>query len=271
MKKVLFSLALLAGFMTVNAQTVIWSDDFNDEDISDWTLYDEDGDGYEWSAAQLVNGDTGEPIGTPIITSVSWSSIDGALNPDNWIVSPAIDLTSASGEITLKWSVFASDPLYNQENYGVYVATENSVDALVAAGELFTEFDIPAELEERILDLSDFAGETVYVAFRHYDVSDQFRLGIDDVSVEGGTMTVSDLNKNISSVYPNPVVDSFNVNLSSKFNANNVTVTVTDLAGRTVKTFGAASSYNVADLAAGVYVVKITDGQNTETKKIVKK
>lgn len=269
MKKILFSLALVAGFMTVNAQTVVWSDDFNDEDISDWTLYDEDGDGMEWSAAQLVDGDTGEPIGTPIITSVSWNQTP--LTPDNWIVSPAIDLTGVTGDVTLKWFVFASDPLWNQENYGVYVATDNTVAALTAAGELFTEVDIPAELEERTLDLSDFVGETVYVAFRHYDVTDQFRLGIDDVSVEAGTMGVSDLDKNFSAVYPNPVVDSFNVNLSSKFNANNVKVTVTDLAGRTVKTFGSAASYNVSDLAAGVYVVKITDGKNTETKKIVKK
>src|SRR5690606_28806355 len=98
-----------------------------------------------------------------------------------------------------------------------------------------------------------------------------FGFAIDDFKVTAATMAVSDLDSKSSAVYPNPVVDSFNVNLSSKFNANNVTVTLTDLAGRTVKTFGSSSSYSVADLAAGVYVVKITDGKNTETRKIVKK
>ena len=101
-----------------------------------------------------------------------------------------------------------------------------------------------------------------------------FYINFDDVVVTGDedvTAGVSDLNLAMASVYPNPVVDSFNVNLSSKFNANEVSVVVTDMTGKVVKTFGAAESYNVSDLAAGVYVVKITDGKLTETKKIIKK
>lgn len=121
------------------------------------------------------------------------------------------------------------------------------------------------------LDLSAYDGQDIYITI-HCTTNDGLLLLIDDFLVTADSvMGVSDLNKNVSTVYPNPVVDTFNVNLSSKFNVNNVSVTVTDLAGRTVKTFSAAASYNVADLAAGVYVVKITDGQNTETKKIVKK
>src|SRR5690606_36460452 len=166
----------VAGMMAVNAQTTIWSDDFDDLDVSDWMLYDEDGDGQLWYPALLNGGDT------PILTSVSWSGVP--LTPDNWAVSPAIDLSEVTGA-ELKWFVFASDPLYNLENYGVYVATENTVEALTTAGELFTEFDLPSELTERTLDLSAFDGQTIYIAFRHYNVSDQFRIGIDDVSVSG--------------------------------------------------------------------------------------
>ncbi|MBQ4447657.1 MAG: hypothetical protein II897_05135, partial [Clostridia bacterium] len=32
-------------------------------------------------------------------------------------------------------------------------------------------------------DLSDFAGETVYIAIRHYNVTDMFRLNVDQVEV----------------------------------------------------------------------------------------
>src|SRR5690606_6309383 len=167
----------------INAQTVVWSDNFDDLDISDWTLYDEDADGQEWYTAQLVDSDTGEPIGTPILTSVSWVPIL-PLTPDNWAVSPPIDLTDATSTATLKWCVFVSDPDYNLDKYGVYVGTSNNVDDLIADGELFGEDELPVELTERTLDLSAFTGETIYVAFRHYDVSDQFRIGIDDVSVE---------------------------------------------------------------------------------------
>lgn len=275
MKNFLFSLALVAGFTAVNAQTVIWSDDFNDEDISDWTLYDEDGDGNEWLVVQIQD-DQGNPVNTPVLRSFSWVN-PSAVNPDNWAVSPAIDLSNYSGEVILKWEVSAADAAYSDENYSVYVATSNQVADLEASDLTFNEVvtdNGPGGSEnfyEKTLDISSLAGEVVYVAFRHHDVSDEFSIEIDNVSVEASAMSVSDLNKNFSSVYPNPVVDSFNVNLSSKFNASNVTVTVTDLAGRTVKAFGAATSYNVSDLAAGVYVVKITDGKNTETKKIVKK
>ncbi len=179
MKKFLLALTMVAGMMAINAQTTIWSDDFDDLDVSDWMLYDEDGDGQLWYPALLTGGDT------PILTSVSWSGFP--LTPDNWAVSPAIDLSGATGA-ELKWFVFASDPLYNLENYGVYVATENTVEAFMTAGELFTEFDLPSELTERTLDVSAFDGQTIYVAFRHYNVSDQFRIGLDNISVtaDGG-------------------------------------------------------------------------------------
>ena len=187
MKKFLLSCLLALG-LGVHAQTY-FSDNFDDLDVSDWTLYDEDGDGFNWGPAQLVD-ENGDPSGSPILTSLSWSGFP--LTPDNWAVSPAIDLTSATGSVELKWSVFASDPDYNMENYGVYVATSNTVAALTAAGELFTEVDLPATPTERTLDLSAFAGQTVYVAFRHYNVSDQFRIGIDDVSVMGSGATNDD-------------------------------------------------------------------------------
>ena len=274
MKKFLFSLAVIAGFAFSNAQTVIWSDDFDDLDASDWLFYDADGDGFEWSIIQTQEED-GTPVNTPGLRSASW--IGEPLFPDNWAISPMIDLTNVTGTITLKWDVWAPDANYSNENYSVYVATSDSPEDLesstVSLTELVTD-NGPGGAENiytKELDLSSFAGQSVYVAFRHHDSVDVFSLVIDNVIVEAATMAVSDVNANVASVYPNPVADSFNVNLSSKFNANNVTVTVTDLAGRTVKTFGAASSYNVSDLAAGIYVVKITDGKNTETKKIVKK
>ncbi len=273
MKKFLFSLAMIAGFSVMNAQTVIWSDDFEDEDVSDWMIYDEDGDGNAWGDYFQVQDGAGNPVSPISLISRSWQG--GPLTPDNWIVSPAVDLSSATGVITLRWKVQAAAESWDNEHYSVYVGTDMDIMALEASSVSFSEtYDDPADAGsqyDRELDLSSFAGETVYIAFRHHDVTDMDWISIDDVSVEGETLAVSDVNKSVSAVYPNPVVDSFNVNLSSKFKSSNVTVTVTDLTGKTVKTFGAADSYNVSELPKGVYVVKITDGKNTETKKIVKK
>lgn len=176
--------------------------------------------------------------------------------------------------MTLNFKVKTQDPFWPDETYSVYVSTEANFDGVEPLlTENAADNGVGGVFYEKSIDLSAFNGEeTIYVAFRHHDSEDMFSLHIDDVSVEGETTAaVSDLNGAKAAVYPNPVVDSFNVELSSKFNANNVTVTVTDMTGKVVKTFGAASSYNVSDLAAGVYVVKITDGKNTDTKKIVKK
>lgn len=43
MKKITLLTAFFAVF-AMNAQTVFFSDDFDDEDVSDWELIDEDGD-----------------------------------------------------------------------------------------------------------------------------------------------------------------------------------------------------------------------------------
>ena len=267
MKKHLFSLAIFASMIAVNAQTVIWSDNFDDEDLSDWTILDEDGDGYEWETVVL------EGL-SPAIASYSYDNATFTpLTPDNWIISPAIDLSGVSGS-TLKYLVKTQDPSWPNETYSVYVSTDfsfNGVEPLLT--ENAATNGVGGVFYDKEIDISDFDGEsTVYVAFRHHDSNDMFSLHIDDVSIEGEeTAAVTDLNGAKSAIYPNPVVDTFNVEVSSKFNANNLSVTVTDMTGKVVKTFGAASSYNVSDLAAGVYVVKITDGKNTDTKKIVKK
>ncbi|MFV0304843.1 MAG: choice-of-anchor J domain-containing protein [Moheibacter sp.] len=267
MKKILFSLIILTGLLTVNAQTVVWSDDFEDEDISDWTNLDEDGDSYTWNTVVL---DTWSAA----LSSDSYiNGGTGPVTPDNWVISPAIDLSGASGT-TLKFKVKAQDPDWADENYSVYVATSSDLVALEAnllLNELVTDNGVGGVYYDKEIDLSAFDGEAeVYIAFRHHDVTDMFSIQIDDVSVEVDVMGLSDLNTSFSSVYPNPVVDDFNIQLSEKFNQN-ASISVTNLAGQIVKTFEVANSYSITELPKGVYILKITDGKNTETRKIIKK
>ena len=78
MKKITL-LALLFVASIGYSQTVIWEDDFNDEDISDWTLYDEDGDANEWFVVQIQEED-GTPVNTPVLRSASWSSFISSID-----------------------------------------------------------------------------------------------------------------------------------------------------------------------------------------------
>ena len=199
MKKITLLCATFIAFNFTNAQSTVYSDDFNDEDISDWTTYDEDDDGFEWSVVQIVDGDTGEDVGTPQLRSASWNGTVGPLTPNNYIVSPMLDLSSASGTIMLNWQVKASDADFDDENYSVYVATGNAVSDLLASTTTFDETTLDGvnTLSDRSLDISAFAGEsTVYFAFRHYNVSDEFTMEIDNVAVTATTLSIDEFTSN---------------------------------------------------------------------------
>ncbi len=177
MKKFYFLvLAVLVSF-SVNAQTY-FSDDFSGGDLSNWTTSDEDGDAYDWYIF-----DYGDGVYDNLATSASWTSTDGAINPDNWLISGAIDLSSATNP-TLYFDAFGQDPDWSEEHYAVYISTS---DAQVASftTTLFEEtLGADGEVTSAVIDLSDYAGQVVYIAFRHYDITDMFRINIDNVVVK---------------------------------------------------------------------------------------
>jgi hypothetical protein len=262
----LASLLFAGGLFTMNAQ--IWSDNF-DEGVSNWTMIDADGDGFNWEAIDL-----GAP-NTPAMASYSYSNeLGAALTPNNYAISPAIDLTSATGSLTLSWKAKGQDPSWAQERYTVYVATGNTVADFLASSvnysELVTDNGAGGVFYTKTLDISSFAGETIYIAFRHHDVTDMFSLHIDDVEVQG-TASVDNALAGSFSVYPNPVKDALNI--SNSIGAEINSVTITDINGRIVKQVtanGVESQINIADLNAGVYFVNINSNQGSLTKKIVK-
>lgn len=175
MKKLLLGVGLLISTGIV-AQTH-FNDDFS-SGLGNWTLTDSDGDGFQWS----IN-DYGTAQGD-VVTSASWDSGAGALTPDNWMVSDAIDLSGASGTVYLSWKAYAQDQDWADENYSVYVSTNNDIATLTTEGSDFNEVVGTSNgYVGRSIDVSSFVGSIIYVAFRHHNVSDQFRLNIDDVNV----------------------------------------------------------------------------------------
>lgn len=185
MKKILLSCFLALGF-GASAQTY-FSDNFNDSNVSDWTRYDVDGDGIQWGDIFQITNTGGTPVTPLSLISRSWQT--DPLFPNNWIVSPAIDLSTATGkQVMLNWKVMAAAAAWDQEHYSVYVATTSDLASLQASPVKFSEtYDDPANLGtqySRTLDLTSFAGQTVYVAFRHHDSTDMDFISIDDVVVK---------------------------------------------------------------------------------------
>ncbi|MFN2394080.1 MAG: choice-of-anchor J domain-containing protein [Bacteroidales bacterium] len=162
--------------------------DYLDEDTwapEGWQTIDNDGDGFNWFASYR----TEENDTIHSLRSQSWTSATGPLAPDNWLITPEVDLTeySEGATITFRFTVgvTASTPEYRQENYGVFISEGNdNIDNFeLLLEETFTE-DTPRMTPlERSVDISEYAGEVVYLAIRHFNVTDNDRIFVEEVEI----------------------------------------------------------------------------------------
>ena len=147
-----------------------------------WTIRDDDGDGYNWEWMDASGSDYNVYEGTHCMASASYqnSAFGGgtALNPDNWLISPEF----VAGSTVTFWYA-GQDPDYSAEPFGVYVIANGTVSDELGH---FTASDT---YQQGSVDISAYAGQTVQVAFRHYGVTDMFRLNLDLVEVSGGGST----------------------------------------------------------------------------------
>ena len=144
-----------------------------------WTIRDDDGDGYNWEWMEGSGSDYNVYEGTHCMASASYqnSAFGGgtALNPDNWLISPAF---TAGSTVTFWYA--GQDPNYAAETFGVYVIANGTTSDELAY------FTASNTYQQGSVDISDFAGQTVQVAFRHYDITDMFRLNLDLVEADAG-------------------------------------------------------------------------------------
>lgn len=180
MKKLFTLMFALFAMVAMQAQSLL-SEDFENGIPETWTTIDADGDGYGWSCMAMP----GHDASTDCATSQSYDNNAGALTPDNWLITPATNLTSNS---TLTFWVCAQDASYPTEHYGVYISTTGTDPANFT---LLYEEDLDANGGQRVqgawkqktVDLSSYTGQTVYIAFRHFDCTDAFYINIDDVEI----------------------------------------------------------------------------------------
>ena len=147
-----------------------------------WTIRDDDGDGYNWEWMDASGSNYNVYEGTHCMASASYqnSAFGGgtALNPDNWLISPAF---TAGNTVTFWYA--GQDPNYAAEPFGVYVIANGTTSDELG------HFTASNTYQQGSVDISAYAGQTVQVAFRHYGVTDMFRLNLDLVEVSGGGST----------------------------------------------------------------------------------
>ena len=149
-------------------ETLFW--DFEDEaQANDWTVWDDDEDGYGW---EYTNGDGIKAhSGTGVMASASYDNNFGVLYPDNWLVSPWIELGGTFG-----FYACGQDPSYASEYFTAYVYVNGDYIELGSA-------TATGVMKAYAYDLSEYEGMEGFVAIRHHNVSDMFRLNVDDITI----------------------------------------------------------------------------------------
>ena len=167
--------------------------DFEDETLNGWNTIDADGDLITWmSSANYMEPGYGNNGSQHYALSESFSAqYTQILTPDNYLVTSEKYAIKEGSKLT--FFVCAQDPSFAAEHYGIAISLAGNSDpsdftmiweeTLSAKGERGTRSDRQTEWTKKCVDLSEFAGRDIYIAFRHFDCTDQYMLNIDDITL----------------------------------------------------------------------------------------
>ncbi len=185
---------------------------FDNSTMEGWTTIDANNDGYDWvlgseiGGVYLVSGaslaGSGHDESADMVCSGSYSNAtNSAITPDNYLVAPAQINVQAGASIS--FFACAQDASFAAEHFGVAVSTTTataSAFTMVQEWTMTAKNSDGAETNSAIrgtraqgswynynVDLSSYAGQTIWVAIRHFNCNDQFILNVDDITVYDGS------------------------------------------------------------------------------------
>lgn len=138
-----------------------------------WTEIDGDDDGNTWGRSSWSSGEPSHS-GKYFMRSQDREN----MHPNNYLITPQVPL-----EGTLSFWAYAGNP--SAEHFGVYVSNKSNTDTTdfemveewtMTQGQVWTHFTV---------DLNNYGGQPGYIAFRHFNCTNQWILCIDDVVLYG--------------------------------------------------------------------------------------
>lgn len=171
-----------------------FSFDFEDGTLNGWITLDADKDNYTWmNSIEILEPGSGHNKSVACVTSMSFV-YDTPLEPDNYLVTEERYLIGENSK--LKFWVCAQDASFPKEHYGVAVSLESNtnVEDFVTIWEetlsaksgvagIRDSRDQQGTWYEKTIDLSQYTGEKIYIALRHFDSSDEFYINVDDIAL----------------------------------------------------------------------------------------
>lgn len=282
MKKITLLVALFATF-TMNSQ--IFTEDFEAETVdastyAQWTATDRDGDGRFFEVTAVPPEIATSPLVGLMADSDSWEGT--AFTPDNFLVlTNPIDLTGiADATLVFTMGTYQVNGSFIADRLQVYVSTSNDPEVLVTETAIFdqTVGDVtPADSGDGTnsaanitpIDLSAFAGQQVYIAFRHFDTFDENSVLIDNIIVDG-TLSTNEFSTTNFTQYFN--LNSNELRLNASIAMQNITLYNTlgqEVVNRNLS--NTEETISLSDISAGIYIARVAIGNNTETFRLIKR
>ncbi len=152
-----------------------------------WMTHDMNGDQLAWMRAW--NHAIPAHTGTFSAISFSFDMFQGDLNPDNWLVTSKINVEENQ---EFAFFVACGDPVYPADHYTVYLST--TTNRLEEFKVVLWEETLQSQdtaWSERVLDMSAYAGQEVYIAFRHHNTpAAQYIVRLDDIEIRDKVIEV---------------------------------------------------------------------------------
>ena len=162
--------------------TIWFSEDFSTDPFDrGWTNIDKDGDGYSWNWYD----------NPPSITSDSYLDDEGDVNPENYLISPAItNIPADAPNVTLVFQVAAGANGTDYKEHYKVIISENAItidncrnaDVLRDWTEL-TDDNRSKNFTDVSIDMTAYKGKTVYIGLVHGDCTGQYYILVRNLKV----------------------------------------------------------------------------------------
>lgn len=222
-------MVLLLALVIVGKAQTLFEEHFNNGIPSTWTNLDVDGDGKVWTNYGFPGLTGGDDDGC----ASSASYHDQVLHPDNWLITPAIQIPSG-GSYELTFYVNAQDAAWAGEHYALEITTSSDFQNPNNYTMLFEETldanggtRAQGAWKMKSQSLDNYAGQTVHIAFRHFNCSDMFKINLDEVVI---SLTSTDPRITVGATsiqFPTATIDSTFPNQHFSINGFNLTNPVT--------------------------------------------
>lgn len=307
-KTILFSILLLP--LIAYSQVPVWVNSFNTpDDLQGWTFSNGNGNSNQWQQGNNIyyNG-TALAYGTSgalrySINLVPSGTAANFSTENDWVISPEIDLTGASGTITLAAYISRQRATHTIVGRDLWIFTSTpqkpvptvaDFQAMTVDGNgntITSPYTIIAgntanpwpstdltQSAESLVNLSSFAGKKIYIGLWSNRITSGLNvqnINIDEIGIYASSLVLgtkeSAAQKVLTKVMENPVSESLQLQLNPLLNESSVLVSVYNMSGQKVLMAKYSKNINVTALAAGTYLVEVSDGKRSERLKFIKK